>query len=412
MTTALSEMTAVDSVENIVIFVSDALRRDFLPTGIAERGVTATAIAPSTFTASSLPSLTTGQYPATHGVWMFDNQLAETPPLLSASDQEVGFNAETVWTELPAADKPPLQINHVEKESKLEDLSPPFTYFVHDIGPHAPYGFTNEAFESTKEFFSDYENRRPQLADLYQEDCHNSAQRFLEIYERLEQRDLLESTLMVFTSDHGQCLGEVENGGRFGHGHPICPENVEIPIVFMGAGLPTGRSYDQLLSGIDIAPTVLSAQRDQIPSGIDGASVWRSEPPVDRKPRTDVWQHLDVEVAGLSKFLTVYAGTSVWNETGGHVFHRKSRAQRLLALTYDNLFRGYGPAWRKNTSLRKLFYFASVILSEHRTYGTPDFTVDMARTFTPDDFSLSDDQPTTLLTDDQESQLQDLGYLQ
>lgn len=407
--TTLSALADRDRVENVLIYVSDAMRRDFLPMAIRERGVTARAIAPSTFTASSIPSLTTGQYPATHGVWMFDDTLAERPPLFGA-DHDVGFDAETVWTDLPSAAKPPLQINRVTEESRLADLSPPFTHFVHDIGPHAPYGFTNEDFESTREFFSEYEHRRPQLVDLYQEDCHNSARRFLDLYDQLDRRGLLDSTLVVFTSDHGQCLGEVENGGRFGHGHPICPETVEIPIVFMGAGLPQGETFDSLLSGVDIAPTVLAAQRGQVPSGVDGASIWRSEPPTDRTPRADVWQHLDIERAGRSLDLSVYAGTSAWDDTGGHVFHRKSRATRLLALTYDNVFRGYGPAWRGNLSLRKLARFGSMLAADQRTYGSPNFTVETARETVPDRFTLGSG-PTTTLTDEQEAQLHDLGYL-
>ncbi|SFL56971.1 Sulfatase [Halogranum rubrum] len=411
----LSRLTDVDDVENVVIFVSDAHRFDFLPDEVKRLGLTAKAIAPSTFTASALPSLTTGQYPDTHKVWMFDDQLAARPPLLDPTDQEidVGFDAETVWTKLEQSEKPPLQIHHLDTESKLRELEPPFVHVVHDVGPHAPYGFENGVFESTKEFFREYENRRPQLIDLYRQDCHNSVDRFMNVYNQLVERDLLDETLVAFTSDHGQCLGERENGGRFGHGHPMSPENVEIPVVFMGAGLPRGETYDTLLSGTDIAPTALSAQRGTVPEDVDGTDIWRDTPTVERRVRSDVWQNLEVTVGDHSAEISVYAACGLWNDSGGYVFHQKSRLQRLGALFFDDLCRGYSPAWRGNLSPRKLSTFTRLALSNRLKYGRPDFSDSLAFSEVPKDFEKgTHDFSDNALSDAQVTQLRDLGYLQ
>lgn len=409
----LSELATTADVENVVVFVSDALRADFLPAAIRELGVTATAIAPSTFTASSLPSLTTGRYPASHRVWMFDDRLPSTPELLADDGYEVGFDAGTVWIELPASEKPPLQIHRLTEERTLADLEPPFVHVVHDVGPHAPYGFQNGVFDSTKEFFREHERRRPRLVDLYRRDCDNSAERFLDLYEQLRERGLLEETLVVFTSDHGQCLGERRNGGRFGHGHPMSPEAVEIPVVFAGAGLPGGESYPALLSGTDVAPTLLSAQRGAAPDDVDGIDVWRDSPPVDRTVRSDVWQHLDVDLAGRTTTVTVYAATSVWNDTGGYTFHRDSTIQRVAAIAFDNLYRGYAPAWIANASVGDALTMAGIALSNVRTYGTPDFPVSTARAEAPAQFTeLAGEEGDVTLNEKQESRLRDLGYLQ
>lgn len=411
--TPLSELAATADVENVVVFVSDALRADFLPPEVGELGVTATAIAPSTFTASSLPSLTTGRYPATHRVWMFDDQLPSTPPLLAGDGIDVGFDAERVWIELPESEKPPLQIHRLSAERSLGELEPPFVNVVHDVGPHAPYGFENGVFDSTKTFFRDYERRRSRLVDLYREDCYNSAGRFLDLYDELRDRGLLEETLVVFTSDHGQCLGERRNGGRFGHGHPMSPEAVEIPIVFAGAGLPGGETCPELLSGTDIAPTLLSAQRDSVPADVDGVDLWRDRPPVDRTVRSDVWQHLDLEPAGRPTTVSVYAATSVWNDSGGYTFHRKSRLQRVAAIAYDNLFRGYAPAWTANASIGDVLTLAEIMLSNERTYGSPDFPRSEARAGTPEAFTeRAEGEGDVTLSDEQEGRLRDLGYLQ
>jgi arylsulfatase A-like enzyme len=409
----LSAVATAETVDNVLVFVSDALRFDFLPETVRERGVTVKAVAPSTFTASALPSLLTGQYPATHKVWMFDDQLRRKPELLREDDVDVGFDAESVWIQLESEEKPPLKIHHVETESKLEELEPPFTHVVHDVGPHAPYGFENGVFESAKEFFRTHEKNRSGLVELYRRDCHNSARRFFDVYDQLVERGLLEDTLVVFTSDHGQSLGEWTNGGRFGHGHPMCPENVSIPVVFMGAGLPAGETYPSLLSGTDLAPTALSAQGRTIPDGVDGIDAWRGVPNPGRKVRSDVWQHLEVGAKGYSKDVSVYAATSLWDDSGGYVFHRHSRVERLGATLYDNLFRGYGPAWRHNTTLSKTLRLANIILADTLTYGTPEFSESSARAAVPSVFEESPHEGTdTSLSGDQKSQLRDLGYLQ
>lgn len=412
MTTPLAEQADSSGVENVVIFVSDALRFDFLPEEVRALGVAARAIAPSTFTASALPSLLTGRYPASHRVWMFDDRLPARPALLDPDETDVGFDAEGVWIKLPSAQKPPLQIHHVETESKLEELSPPFTHVVHDVGPHAPYGFENGVFESTREFFETHEDRRPQLVELYRRDCRNSAERFLAVYDQIVERDLLDRTLLVFTSDHGQCLGEPENGGRFGHGHPMCPETVEIPIVFMGAGLPRGETYGALLSGTDVAPTALSAQRGRIPSTVDGVDVWRNAPDPNRLHRSDVWQHLDAGVGDLTAEISVYAATSAWNQTGGYVFQRASRLERFAAIAYDNLFRGYAPAWLANASVENAVNLTRLSLANTRTFGDPDFSERVAGRSVPDAFEKETDRETEAdLSEAQEAQLRDLGYL-
>lgn len=409
----LSELATAESVDNVVVFVSDALRFDFLPETLRELGVTAKAVAPSTFTASALPSLLTGQYPATHKIWMFDDQLREKPELLRENGFDMGFDAEGVWMELESKEKPPLKIHHVETESKLGDLEPPFTHIVHDIGPHAPYGFENDVFESTKEFFQTHEKNGHALVELYRRDCRNSARRFLDVYNELVEKEILEDTLVIFTSDHGQSLGEWANGGRFGHGHPMCPETVAIPIVFMGAGLPEGETYPSLLSGTDIVPTVLTAQRGTTPDDVDGIDAWRGVPDSNRKVRSDVWQHLGVGVQDYSKDVSVYAATSVWDDTGGYVFHRDSSVERLGATLYDNLFRGYGPAWRHNATLGKALNFVNIMLTDTLTYGTPEFPESEARAAVPAEFEEARHEfSNSSLNNDQQSQLRALGYLQ
>lgn len=64
---------AESRIENVMIFVSDALRWDYLPDSVAKRGVTFKTVASSLFTAASFPSMATGVYPSSHGVYADNN---------------------------------------------------------------------------------------------------------------------------------------------------------------------------------------------------------------------------------------------------------------------------------------------------------------------------------------------------
>lgn len=413
MDRALSKYAESDQVDNIIIYVSDALRYDRLPTKIRELGVTAKTVAASTFTASSLPSIMTGQYPATHRIWRFQDQLPERPALLTENGVTVGFNAETVWIELDSSDKPPLRIHRLEEESTLDDLDEPFTYVVHDVGPHAPYGFENGVFESTKHFFRENRDYR-ELVDLYERDCVNSADRFMPILDEIVDEDALDNTLLIYTSDHGQALGEVTNGGVFGHGHPMAPETVYVPTVFIGAGLPEDEQYDHLLSGTDIAPTALRAQNRPAQEAIDGTEVWTSTPEEGRRLRSDIWQHLYLGTNDLTYPLTVYAATSAWDRNSGIVFHSKSRLERTGCLVYDNLFRDSAPAWRSNWSFRNQIHLLELCLSNTLTYGAPTFSIADAKDQIPEKFTeryASDREEVDEFSKEQHDQLRALGYI-
>ena len=409
--TSLSALAATNAVENVVIFVSDALRDDSLPASIARLGVTAKAVAPSTFTASALPSLTSGQYPATHGVWRFrDERLAAEPALFDTDEYDVGFDAGTVWLMEETAAKPPLRWNHQTEERTIDELEPPFIHFIHDVGPHAPYGDDNTVWDSTKAFFEEQSDPEA-LRRLYAEDCENSANRFRPVLDYLEQEGLLDETLVIYTADHGQCLGEEHHGGQFGHVDPMCPEVVYIPVTFLGAGLPEGRRYEGLLSGVDIAPTALAAQGRRVPRGIDGREVWNEPPPSDRTARCDVWAHKNVEIADRTFTLDAYAASGVWDRHGGRVFQRHSRLQRFGYVAEKLLHGTQSPVWRPNASLTKIGGLLSTYGRNERTYGAPHFSAATAKRSLPGRFTESAVSEPETDSDELNEKLAELGYL-
>jgi arylsulfatase A-like enzyme len=95
------------------------------------------------------------------------------------------------------------------------------------------------------------------LPVLYAESVPTAEKCFLATVDRLAERDLLEITFVIYTSDHGEALGEAANAATLGHGDQITPDLVDVSVVF-GIGLPDV-DLDALLSGIDVAPTALAA---------------------------------------------------------------------------------------------------------------------------------------------------------
>jgi choline-sulfatase len=81
------------------------------------------------------------------------------------------------------------------------------------------------------------------------------------ILERLEQQGALENTLIVFTSDHGDMLGDF---GIWDKRH-FREQSVGVPLIMAGPGVPAGdrglggRTSRDLVSLLDLYPTFLSA---------------------------------------------------------------------------------------------------------------------------------------------------------
>lgn len=86
----------------------------------------------------------------------------------------------------------------------------------------------------------------------------------------LERRGVLDDTVIVFTSDHGDCLGD--------HGHSqkwnMYEGSVHVPAIVWGPGRVTeGRRVDALTSMMDLGPTVLELAGVTPPSWMEAESL-------------------------------------------------------------------------------------------------------------------------------------------
>ena len=78
------------------------------------------------------------------------------------------------------------------------------------------------------------------------------------ILQRLRERNLLEDTLIIFASDHGDCLGS--HGGLFDKGWHHFEESHRIPLILRLPGARhAGKVQNEFASFVDLYPTILEA---------------------------------------------------------------------------------------------------------------------------------------------------------
>ena len=90
------------------------------------------------------------------------------------------------------------------------------------------------------------------------------------IVTALEEQDLLDDTILVFMSDHGELLGD--------HGFVqkclMYEGSVRVPCLISWPGhLPRGHRVATPLAGVDLMPTLLDLAGQSPPAPIDGRSV-------------------------------------------------------------------------------------------------------------------------------------------
>lgn len=74
------------------------------------------------------------------------------------------------------------------------------------------------------------------------------------VLDHLRQLGLLEDSLVIFTADHGESLGEHDSW--FEHGPLPYNTTAHVPLFFAGRGLPAGRRVEEPVELVDLYPTL------------------------------------------------------------------------------------------------------------------------------------------------------------
>jgi arylsulfatase A-like enzyme len=152
--------------------------------------------------------------------------------------------------------------------------------------------------------------------------------------EQLNELNILNNTILIITSDHGEEFGE---HGKVGvHGHTIYNELTHVPLIVYAPGLRPEVS-DKLVQSIDIMPTILGMLNIKIPPTVDGHSLALGD--------THAISELD------QKEETPYAVQSVewkyyWNNSKSMVFDLQNDSNELKPLKKIDIQAEYEQIYR------------------------------------------------------------------
>ena len=110
------------------------------------------------------------------------------------------------------------------------------------------------------------------LAMQYASEISYSDEHVARLLDWLRQQGILDHALVVFTTDHGECLWE--HGEEFDHGKTVYDATMRAACVMrLPGGELGGTRVDGLVANIDVLPTVLDLLGLAVPPGVDGEAI-------------------------------------------------------------------------------------------------------------------------------------------
>ena len=140
------------------------------------------------------------------------------------------------------------------------------------------------------------------LTALYRAEVEAVDFRVGALLRALDAQGLRKHTLVVFTADHGECLGDYD---MYGHGRAVHPPLVRVPLVFSGPGIPRGMRVPTVVSHLDLTPTLVemfSVTGTSFMQGCSYAAAFRRKTLQDRDVYFDYFSNVLeewLEVDGL-----------------------------------------------------------------------------------------------------------------
>ncbi len=157
----------------------------------------------------------------------------------------------------------------------------PFFLFIHYFDPHRPYHL-REQFASPPP--SGHLQTAPEWRDRemrerirkYNSEIGYADHHIGKLLGTLDELGLRDSTLVVFTADHGESLGQ---HGYVGHGRHLYEDIVRVPLIVRYPGFaPAGKVIQERVSAIDLTPTLLDLtirrqSQEKVPTTFAGLSL-------------------------------------------------------------------------------------------------------------------------------------------
>jgi arylsulfatase A-like enzyme len=165
----------------------------------------------------------------------------------------------------------------------------------------------------------------------------------------LREEGLLDNTLVIVTSDHGEALGE---GGHLGHANGLYDEVIRIPLILWWPGeIPPGVVHGWV-SLVDVAPTLLDLLRigrDDVPRTLQGRNLLGG-----RGDAFVVSEHTSLDTLRVDEFILLKDRVQMTVDPGGRervtaVADRVGRPPGGVASSGETVprLRGLFRSWRE-----------------------------------------------------------------
>ena len=157
-----------------------------------------------------------------------------------------------------------------------KQVDEPFFLYMPYTAPHTPF----QSPQHRGAIAYKGQNTAPIALTIYQQMIQNLDENIGRLVSHLEENDLAENTIIVFTSDHGGIPSIADNGGLLGGKSNLTEGGLRIPLAIYGPMygqglLPQGKVVTQAVALIDILPTFLDFANVEAPAEltIDGLSL-------------------------------------------------------------------------------------------------------------------------------------------
>jgi arylsulfatase A-like enzyme len=169
--------------------------------------------------------------------------------------------------------------------------SDPYLAYLHVMEPHAPYRPPEEARASFASSEEPFIARHPPMMGIFlpfgRADSLPPAEGrgLVRAYDaeiagidatlgpfllRLAEEPSGRPTLIAVTSDHGE---EFYEHGGWGHGQSLHEEQLDVPLLLVGPGVPEDREISRSAQLIDVAPTLIDLAGIPVPDEMAGRSL-------------------------------------------------------------------------------------------------------------------------------------------
>ncbi|MCP4655540.1 MAG: sulfatase [bacterium] len=178
------------------------------------------------------------------------------------------------------------------------------------------------------------------------------------LFDQLRELNLFDRSLIVIAADHGELLGE---GGYFAHSGRLDPELVEVPLLVKWPRQREGERVGQLVSLVDLFPTILAATGIDPPPN-DGRALGPDAKESDPRSWVLLEEHASI-VHPVPQRLWI----------AQHVYGvQRLGFRQLLGEGYQDCARRNGEQWDNVTCTSDLHAALEAVTTELGTMPRPD----------------------------------------